>query len=214
MAIICPTVLARNPHTFQSQMERIAPFAERMQIDLMDSTLTPHDSIDIREVWWPAGVQADLHLMYKHPLAYLDEAIALNPDLIIVHAEANGNFFELQTALKKAGIKVGLALLKQTPVNTIEAALDNIDHVLIFSGDLGSFGGHADIGLLDKVKALKVIKPELEIGWDGGVNAGNAQELIMGGVDVLDVGGYIQRAEHPAHAYATLKAVAEKANNG
>jgi ribulose-phosphate 3-epimerase len=75
--------------------------------------------------------------------------------------------------------------------------------VLIFSGKLGHFGGHADLDLLDKVRQLKEIKPTLEIGWDGGVNDQNAAELAHGGIDVLNAGGYLH-GKDPAAAYAKL----------
>ena len=214
MPVICPAVLARNPHNFRQQMERIAPFAERVQIDLMDGVFTPHRSIELNQVWWPAGVQADLHLMYKTPLDYVDTVIALKPSLLIVHAEADGNFLALAERIKSEGIKVGLALLKPTTIAKIEPALTVVDHILIFSGDLGSFGGRADVNLLEKVEAIKVIDSNIEVGWDGGINDKNARELIEGGVDVLNVGDFIQRAEHPGAAYATLKEIALKANNG
>jgi len=52
-------------------------------------------------------------------------------------------------------------------------------------------------------------KPRLEIGWDGGVNDKNAKLLAMGGVDVLNAGGYLHGAMAPGTAYATLKAAIE-----
>ncbi len=205
MAVICPTVLAGSPHTYRQQIERVMTFAERIQIDLMDGDFAPHRSIDLGEVWWPEQLVADIHLMYKRPLNYVDLLVQLKPSLVIVHAEAEGNFFELADALRAEDIKVGLALLKETHISKIEPVLDQVDHVLIFSGDLGSFGGTADLSLLDKVKAVKIINPQIEVGWDGGVNEHNAAALAQGGVDVLNVGGFIQRAEHPSSAYAKLK---------
>jgi ribulose-phosphate 3-epimerase len=79
-----------------------------------------------------------------------------------------------------------------------------IDHVLIFSGDLGHFGGKANLSLLGKASELKALKPHVEIGWDGGVNEENALTLVNNGIDVLNTGGFIQRASDPASAYATL----------
>jgi ribulose-phosphate 3-epimerase len=101
-------------------------------------------------------------------------------------------------------------LLPQTTVETITPALDHIDHVLIFSGDLGNFGGHANLRLLDKVAELRRHKPELEIGWDGGINEQNISKLVFAGVDVLNVGGYIQNAEEPEKAYSRLVRIAEE----
>lgn len=210
MSIICPTITAGNSHTYRAQMENVANFAARLHIDLMSKDFTPHQSVSVNEMWWPAGVRADIHVMYKNPAMYLDKIIEYKPQLVIIHAESEGSFYETAEALKNNNIKVGLALLKETHVSQIESVLEELDHVLIFSGDLGSFGGHADLSLLEKVQAIKVINPEIEVGWDGGINEHTIKKLADGGVDVLNVGGFIQRADDPAHAYARLKALLDE----
>jgi ribulose-phosphate 3-epimerase len=97
--------------------------------------------------------------------------------------------------------------MPETPVSYIEAGLQWVDHVLIYSGSLGTFGGQADLGLLTKVRQLRNLKPQLEIGWDGGVNDRNAAELVKAGVDVLNTGGFVHKAQDPYAAYATLEQV-------
>lgn len=205
MPIICPTVLAEDSHAFRSQMERIEPFAKRLQIDLTDGSMTPGKTVALEHVWWPKTAQADLHLMYKHPVLQLKHLVDLKPHLVIVHAEAEGNFLNLAKVLHKYDVKVGVAVLPATDLETIKPALNFIDHLLIFSGSLGSFGGQADLDLLAKVRLAKKWKPQLEIGWDGGVNDGNIKALADGGVEVLNVGGFIQKAADPLAAYAKLK---------
>jgi len=213
MSYICPTITASNAHTFRQQMERIAPFARRVHIDLMDGFFAPRKSLDPSEVWWPAGMKADIHLMFKNPGKQIESVINLRPQLIIIHAEAEGKFFELAGRIKQAKINVGVALLKQTPVSEIEPALQVIDHVLVFSGNLGYQGGsRAELELLTKVKTLRNIKSNLEIGWDGGITEHNIRQIVDGGADVLNVGGYIQRAEDAGSAYAKLKKIITKAD--
>lgn len=204
MAVICPTVTAEESHGFREQMERVAGFAERIHIDLGDGVFTPNKLVDIERLWWPAGVTTDIHLMYKAVKPFLKQLIALKPHMVIVHAEAVGNYYEVARPLKKAGIKVGVALLPPTSIATIQPALHDIDHVLIFSGDLGHFGGKVDLRLLDKARALKKQRPELELGWDGGIHEKIAKALADGGIDVLNVGGHIQRSHNPGIAYETL----------
>ena len=57
---------------------------------------------------------------------------------------------------------------------------------------------------LEKVRLIRAIKPDIEIGWDGGVNIENAYNLAQGGVDVLNVGGTLASAEDPQAVYGTL----------
>ena len=201
---VCPTITASNTDEYKSQIERIAAFAHRVHIDVADGTLTSNVLVSIDEVWWPGGVRADIHVMHKRPLEHLPALIALGPQLVILHAEAEGDFIEFARILHRHGIEAGIALLPETPAETILPGLDVIDHVLVFSGSLGKFGGIANMSLLQKVQDLKRLKPQLEISWDGGVNAENAKQLSDGGVDVLNTGGFIHKSANPQSAYATL----------
>lgn len=201
---VCPTITTDDPEVFARQVELTLTYAHRIHIDIADGTFTPNRLIDIEDVWWPGGVRADLHVMYQNPFEHMEALISLRPQLIIVHAESDGDFMEFATVCHHHGIEVGIALLPETPVEAIMPALDIIDHVLIFSGHLGHFGGHADMSLLGKAQQLRQLKPQLEIGWDGGVNDKNVRALSLGGVDVINAGGYLHGAMAPKTAYLKL----------
>lgn len=203
---ICPTITASNAQDYYDQIERVTQFTKRLHIDLADGIFTPNKLLDINDIWWPGGMTADLHIMYQNPLDILKTVIALRPQLIIVHAEADGKYVDLVKTVKAHGIEVGLAILPGTEVEDVASVLDETDHVLIFSGNLGHQGGStADLALLSKVAAIRALKPTIEIGWDGGVNLDNALQLIDGGVDVLNAGSFIQAADNPTAAYWSLK---------
>jgi ribulose-phosphate 3-epimerase len=208
MADICPTVTAFDPHEYRSQIELLEPFAKRLHIDLMDGEFAPTKSPDLDTVWWPDGITADIHLMYKHPASYLDRLIKLKPSLVIIHYEAEVDHADFAAKLKNAGIKAGLGILQQTTFDDILPLLRRFDHVMVFSGNLGYHGGSAvDLGLLDKVRAIREKHPDIEIAWDGGITDQNAGQLVKGGVEVLNVGGFIHKAPDPKAAYAKLEAV-------
>lgn len=206
MAQICPTILATTKEDYRAQVGRIESFAKRVQIDLTDGDFVATKTVPLANAWYPKDIKIDLHLMYKRPTLQLKKLVELKPHMVIVHAEGTGNFFKFAAVLHKYDIKVGVALLPKTPLENIKPALDVIDHILIFSGKLGKFGGSADTSLLAKAQEAKELKPSVEIGWDGGVNDTNAHLLAAGGVDVLNVGGFIQKASDPKAAYAKLKA--------
>lgn len=207
MAIICPTITTDNTGVYKKQMELVAKFAHRVHIDLADGVFAPRKLTQLQDVWWPAGMQADLHLMYESVKPFMSNLIELKPYMVIVHAESVGNFYEISKPLRDHNIKIGVALLQHTSVQKIIPALEYIDHVLIFSGDLGHFGGHAQMSLLPKITRIKTLHKHIEIGWDGGINAQNVHTLALAGVDVLNTGGAIHNAKDPVKAYATLKAL-------
>jgi len=206
---ICPTITTDDPQVYKLQIEQTLSYAHRIHIDLSDGVFTRNKLMAIEDIWWPGGVRADLHVMYQRPFEHLPALLGLRPQLIIVHAEAEGDFMGFAAECHKHGIEVGVAILPETPVEAVQPALEVIDHVLIFSGNLGHFGGHADLGLLGKAQRLRSLSHRLELGWDGGVNDKNAQLLALGGIDVLNAGGFLHGAMAPNTAYATLMAAVE-----
>lgn len=212
MVVICPTVTAENPHNYRAQIEKVAHIGRRIHLDFSDGEFAPRHLMNLAQAWWPVGLQADVHLMVKRPGDAMHQLLNLMPHLVVFHAEAEGNFFDMAHRLKSAGIKVGLALLQDTQPSLIRSAMSEVDHILIFSGDLGNFGGTANLGLLEKIAQIKGRRPDIEIGWDGGINDHNAAQLVQGGVDILNVGGYIQHADNPKNAYDTLIRVTQERN--
>lgn len=204
MAIICPTILASNAHTYRTQLERVEGFAKRIQIDLTDGIFAPTTTINPVQAYWPPTVDVDIHLMYQEPAEQIEQLIHMGPNMIILHAEADGNLLEMFTEIAASGIKTGVALLKDTTAENAAQYIETVDHVLIFSGSLGEFGGSVDESLFSKVLRAKEMNSGVEIGWDGGASADNALSLVRAGVDVINVGGYIQRAEDPEAAYAII----------
>ena len=106
--------------------------------------------------------------------------------------------------LHERRIKVGVALLQDTSIEILHHFIKVIDHVLIFSGQLGHHGGTADLSLLDKVRAVRQMAPHIEIGWDGGINADNVPALREAGVTVFNTGAFIQNSQDPQTAYHSL----------
>lgn len=207
MSIICPTVLAGEPHAYREQLERVAPLASRVQIDFMDGDFAKPKSIGLAQAWWPDETMADIHLMYKHPLEYIETLVSLHPSMVILHAEAEGDLRGMMEHLQGLGIEAGVALLQDTSVESAKNLIEIADHVLIFAGNLGSFGGHADMKQLSKVVEIKAINPAVEIGWDGGANETNVAQLSESGIDVLNVGSAIQRAANPLESFQYLKSI-------
>ena len=208
MAVICPTVTAFEPHEYRVQMEVATKFAKRIHIDLMDGEFAPSKSPALRQIWWPHHVVADIHLMYQRPMEELSQLIKLKPHMVIIHNEAEVHHMHFAAELHKHDIKTGLAVLQDTPIEWTQQIMHSFDQVLIFSGQLGYHGGEADLSLLDKVKFVKHHHPDVEIAWDGGISNQNVEMLIEAGVEVLNVGGFIQKSPNPWGAYDTLVALA------
>ena len=209
---IVPAILTDNKQDFRALIERINYFTRRVQIDVSDGSFAPTETLDITNIWWPRNWETDLHLMTARPSDYIDTVLKLSPSLCILHAEANENLLPVFKTLKEAGIKTGVALLPTTYPGNVKQYIDEADHVLIFAGQLGFQGSQADLMQMEKIALVRNMKPEVEIGWDGGANMSNVRALAHADLDVINVGSAIVNSENPAETFQEL--VAEIDKNG
>lgn len=205
MSVIAPTITAYDPNMYKEQVDRITGFTERVHIDISDGEFAPTFTVGVADLWAPEGWTIDIHAMVHDVEAYVPQLIALRPHMIVIHAEARGNVSASLKQIRQAGIKAGLALLRPTVPRTVEEQIKLADHVLIFSGELGRFGGTASLMQLEKIRLIKSINSNIEVGWDGGVVVDNAYSLVQGGVDVLNVGGAIHKASDPQAIFSKLQ---------
>ncbi len=201
---IAPTILTASPEEFQTALVAINEFTNQVQIDITDGEFAPSRTIGLDHVFWPDNWQVDLHMMVKNPSRYIDKLILMKPRLVIFHAEVEEDLRPSFEKLRQAGIKVGLALLRQTVPEHKAELITLADHVLIFAGDLGKMGGQANLLQIQKVRLIRAISPNVEIGWDGGANIDNLKMIIQAGVDVINVGSAISTASNPAEAYQAM----------
>ncbi len=208
MAVITPTITTDDSHVYRDELERIAQFSDGVHIDFADGVLAPTSLLPIDKAWRSDDIITHIHVMFQNPLEYIDDIVALEADLVVLHAEAE-NLKEALESLNELGVRTGVALLPETSVADLqELEIDELfDHVLIFGGHLGYQGGEADLSQLHKVRELKIVYPDIEIGWDGGINDQNVVELKDSGIEILNVGGFIKNAENPKRAYETLSAL-------
>lgn len=204
MSIVAPAVLSQTPEDYKTQLEHIHTFASRVHVDLSDGSFAPSMTVAANQVWWPQEWQIDIHAMVAEPSKYLATLVGLKPHMIIFHVEVKEDLVPIMQQVKQAGIKAGVALMRQTVPADVGGVLEAADHAMIFSGDLGKYGGTASLMQLEKVRLIKNINSALEIGWDGGANVDNAFSLSQGGVDVINVGKAIQQAADPQAAYQAI----------
>lgn len=210
MVEIAPCITVESDADYKAAVERLHPFAKRVHIDLMDGEFAPTFSVGVDKVWWPKEWEVDIHAMVARPSEYVNQLIQLKPKSIIFHAEVQEDLLPILQKIKAAGIHAGVGLLKPTVPSTVQQYIQAADHVLVFCGDLGYYGGKADLMQLEKVRLIRTIKGDLEIGWDGGAAVENVFSLSQGGVSVINAGGAINKASDPGDVYKKMVAEINK----
>ncbi|MDB5165879.1 MAG: rpe, Ribulose-phosphate 3-epimerase [Candidatus Saccharibacteria bacterium] len=204
MSEIAPALLAENADSYKEQAQKLHAFAKRVHIDITDGEFAPVQTVTASDLWWPGEWVVDIHAMVARPSEHVKALVALKPHMIIFHVEVQEDLLPIMQFVTQNGIKVGVALQRSTVPHSVGSLIEAADHVMIFSGNLGHYGGTASLMQLEKVRLIRAIKAGVEIGWDGGVTVENAFSLVQGGVDVLNVGATIGKSADPTSTYATL----------
>jgi ribulose-phosphate 3-epimerase len=204
MSEIAPAILAENADSYKELAEKIHPFAHRVHVDITDGEFAPSFTVTEDQVWWPTEWVVDIHAMVARPSQHAQKLVSLRPNLIIFHAEVQEDLLQILNYVKQNGVKAGVALQRSTVPQTVAPLIEAADHVMIFSGELGTYGGVASLMQLEKIRLIKAINQGVEIGWDGGITMDNAFTLSQGGVNVLNVGGTIAKSADPAATYNAL----------
>ncbi len=208
MAIICPTITAYNLNDYFNQLVNSLSLSKRVHLDVMDGNFTNIKSFNLNDVnQFPSHCQVDLHLMVSKPFDYLTKIIQLQPYSVIIHNEAEVDHMYFSAMLHKHNIFSGLAFLQETPIEYGYQIMNSFDQVMVFAGILGGHSNQTDLSLLSKVKKTLLQHPDVEIGWDGGINDNNVLDLVNGGVNILNVGSFISSSSHPQTAYDKLKSL-------
>lgn len=208
MANIAPTILATDPADYARRINNVKPFAKRLHIDVADGVFEDQKSVGLTQVYDIDGVPFDLHLMMVHPESQIENIIALQPQLVIVHFEAPFDREAFFKELRQLEIKIGLAVKVETTIDQVKDLLGSVDHLVVFTGRLGHNGGEFRADCLEKVAQARAINPSLEIAVDGGLNQETARLAIDAGADLLDVGSFIQDSDDPEIAYVAIEAIA------
>jgi ribulose-phosphate 3-epimerase len=135
----------------------------------------------------------DVHLCVKDPIPQA-MAIEMNPcDYFCVHVENGLGIETLKSLREHLGCHFGLAINVETPVDSLEYAVDVIDYVLFMAAIPGVSGGAFNENVIDKIQDFKRRHPRVRIHVDGGINNYSAALLRGIGIHVLISGSYLLR---------------------
>jgi len=196
MTLIVPAILDKTPEEFKKHVEQLQnshTFQEGwVHIDFADNKFVPNETIGIDVIEkHPITLQKEAHLMVSNPLGWVEDLKKAGFKRIVFHFESQDPIGDVITAIKKAGMEVGIAINPDTGISELEPFKDNIDQVLIM-GIVPGFQGQPFIPeTIQKIKSLKAKNWPVAISIDGAVRDTNAKSLLDAGIDQLVSGSYL-----------------------
>ena len=169
--------------------------ADYIHVDVMDGKFVKNKSLPfkvIRNIHKYTNKRLDVHLMVKKPLKFISDYATLNTEFITIHIETKGIDKALDL-IEAYGIKTGISLKPNTPLDALDPYLDRIDLILIMSVEPGRGGQEFMEDTIDRVKEVRKklndVKSKALISVDGGINEEVAEKLKD--ADILVSGNYI-----------------------
>ena len=211
---IAPSMLSADFSKMGEDLQRIdRAGAEFIHLDVMDGVFVPNITFGIKMVKDLRKVTTkilDCHLMIVNPEKYVESFAKAGADYITVHYEAcKENLTNVLKQIRACGVKCGLVINPDTPVECVKDCISLCDMVLVMSVFPG-FGGQKFIAeVLDKCKAIRRIIDEngynCLVQIDGGINKDTSKLAIDAGCDVLVAGSAVFGAEDVKQAIDVLR---------
>lgn len=212
MTKISPSILSCDFAKLKEDIDTIIGDIDYLHIDVMDGLFVNNISFGIpviKSIRPHYTKLFDTHLMIVNPERYIDAFVKAGADLITFHVEATHDVKAVIDLIHSKGIKAGISLRPNTPVESLKEYLESVELVLVMSVEPGFGGQEFDPRAIEKIKWLSLEKQKnhynYEIEVDGGINDITGPLCVEAGVDVLVSGSYIFKAKNRKDAISLIK---------
>lgn len=216
MRLLAPSILSADFLHLEKDIRLVNDHADIIHFDVMDGTLVPNISFGfpvLDAVARIAEKPMDAHLMIINPDKYFERCAKAGVSMLSFHLEAarkaRKSPARLLDKVRSLGMKAGLAINPDIPVEDVFPYLDHADYILVMSVFAG-FGGQKLVpATYDRVKAVKaeIVRRGLDclVQIDGGADESNAASLFDAGVDIVVAGSAVFKSPDPVATITVMK---------
>lgn len=218
MVEISTSLLSVEPENSVKTMYNLeVAHTDYYHIDVMDGKFVENNTLEkmlsfTNQIKQISNIPIDVHLMVEEVKNYINAYIPFSPNRITFHYEACKSKEEVLNVIKKIkenGIKVGISVKPDTPIEEVYEFLSMIHMVLVMTVEPGKGGQKLIPETLEKVKTLNKYRAEnnldFDIEADGGINLETIQSVRDAGVDIAVVGNGIIKTEDYSKTIRLLK---------
>lgn len=205
-------MLAADFLHLEKDVKLVNEYADIFHLDIMDGTFVPNISYGFPVVEAISSIAVkplDVHLMIVNPEKYVERFAKVGASMISFHLNATEDPAAVLRDIRSLGVKAGLVINPDIPVESLYPYLKDADFILLMSVFAG-FGGQKFIE--DTYVRIRTLREEivrqgldLPIEVDGGVGPANAKALIEAGAEILVAGSAVFKAEDPGAVIAAMR---------
>ncbi|MBP5655574.1 MAG: ribulose-phosphate 3-epimerase [Clostridiales bacterium] len=214
---IAPSILSADFGYLMDEVKAVEGEAEYLHVDVMDGHYVDNLSFGIpivESLRKHTDMILDVHLMITNPAKYIKRFAEAGADIITFHLECTDDPEGLSQQIRDMGLKSGIAVHPDTPIEKILPFVDKTDKILLMTVRPG-FGGQGYMEISDD--RIKAVRKAIDdkccntlISCDGGINHDTAARVYGSGCDILVAGDAVFRNDDHAAAIRDLLASAVK----
>lgn len=201
MTKIVPAILVQSRDEYLHKLSLVKQLTNRFQLDVIDGLFVENKTIGLDSVVRLIELKMDIHLMVNDPGPYIEKAITLNPNTIIIQFECGQDIAPHLERIKKSGLQAGVAINPETKLSKIKLLKEYLDHILIMGYPAGFAGQKFQPEVLTRLEEVREFFPTAEVGLDGGITEKNAKKILHAGFDVVNINSAIFEAKDPLSRY-------------
>lgn len=205
-------MLAADYLHLEKDVKTVNENADLFHLDIMDGVFVPNISFGfpiVEAIASMAEKPLDVHLMIIKPEKYIERFARIGASMISFHLNATDNPAQTLLHIREIGMKAGLVINPDIPVESLFPYLHLCDYVLLMSVYAG-FGGQKFIEeTYDRIRTLKAeiarqgLNVKIEV--DGGVTPSNAHLLVEAGAEILVAGSAVFKSGNPSEVISALR---------
>lgn len=201
---IIPAIIAKTQDELDVLLSKVINIVEIAQLDIMDEKFVPNTSLFFDFKLPETSCTFEAHLMIEKPEVWIENNLQ-KVDTILVHYESCNNPKSIISDVKNKRKRIGFVLNPETSIEKLSSFIEDIDQVLIMTVNPGFYGSPFLPEMLDKIRELRNLKPDLNIEVDGGITDKTIDLVDKAGANMFVSGSYIMKSKNVEDSINNLK---------
>jgi ribulose-phosphate 3-epimerase len=213
---LAASILSADLAYLADQVKLVEDHADIIHIDIMDGHFVPPIALGTVVV---ASLRPHTdrtlhgHLMVDAPESFFEELAEAGLDVVSFHHEAVTDPVTAIDKARAAGLRTGVTIKLDTPVEEVFPYMEHVDDVMLMSIEPGWSGQELDPAVYPRIAAIRREVDRrglaIDVEIDGGVKIDNARRAVEAGATVLISASGIFQTDDPAESARTLRAIAD-----